>query len=329
MFFSPAATISLAGLKEVPGRLVIARWGQNESVNGNFLVNNTTQRILPALQRLLGFEEVTLDFSHNTVPGTEAYKAEKEPRNVAAHGAVRIVEDEGIVIEGLKWTPSGEKSVKEGLHPDLSPTIKTNDAGEVVFVHSAALCRQGAVTDLRVHSAADLFDAEKLSLFSAQLSALSSQLVTANTMDYKKLLTILLGLAPNASDADIETACKTYAENVKTAGDMTAHAATLKAVGDKVVGLEKKLAAAERRALVTEAIGVGKVVPHGAEIDTLSNEQFKALLEALPAEQVPLKQRTPEGLKVFSVVPANAAEAEVRKALGISEATWKKHNAAA
>ena len=57
----------------------------------------------------------------------------------------RVIPGEGLFIENLRWTPEGEASVKGGHHPDLSPAIKTNDAGEVVFVHSAALCRQGGV----------------------------------------------------------------------------------------------------------------------------------------------------------------------------------------
>ncbi len=328
MFFSPAATTSLAGLKEVPPRLVIAKWGKNESANGDFFITHTTAKVLPALQKLLGFEEITIDFEHNTVPGTAAYKADKEPRNVAAQNArLRVVEGEGLVAEGLKWTPSGEKSVKEGLHPDLSPTVKTNDRGEVVFVHSAALCRQGAVSDLRVHSAADIFDAEKLSLFSAALSSTQSPAQTTTTMDYKKLLTILLGLAPNASDADIEAACNTYNESMTA---MKTHGATLTALQGSMTALVQRLEKSDRERLIAEAIAAGKLVPHGAEIDKLPLDAFKAVLDSIPAGVVPLNQRTPEGLKTHAASfttqsSSTAADAEVARQMGNDPEKLKKY----
>lgn len=327
MFFSPAPKPLLAGLTEVPSRLVVAKWGKNESVNGDFFVTHTTAKVLPALQKLLGFEEVTVDFEHNTVPGTAAYRAEKEPRNVAAQNArVRVIENEGIVFEGLKWTPSGDKSVKEGLHPDVSPTIKTNDRGEVVFIHSAGLCRNGAVTDLRVHSAADLIGADKLELFSATLGQLSPHSTTV-TMDYKKLLTILLGLAPNASDADIEAACKTYNESVTA---LKTHGAALKGLQDSMTALAGRLEKSDRERLIADAIKDGKLVPHGAEIDKLPLDSFKALLDAMPAGVVPLSQRTPEGLKTHAASftsggGSNAADNEVARQMGNSPESLKKY----
>lgn len=329
MFISPTIPAALAGLKEVPSRLVIAKWGRNESANGDFFVTHTTRKILPALQKLLGFEEVTIDFEHNTVPGTPAYKADKEPRNVAANNArLSVVEGEGIVAEGLQWTPSGSKSLSEGLHPDLSPTIKTNDAGEVVFVHSAALCRQGAVNGLRVHTAAEIIPAGKLALFSAQLSQLSThtsdQPSTSATMDYKKLLIILLGLSPNASDADIETACKGFADSTTTNNNaLKTYAATLKGIQESFDALNKRISERERQALIAEATAAGKLIPHGAGVDALSLDQFKAVLDSLPAGIVPVAQRTPEGLKTHAasvLTAANgsnaAAENEVARQMG-------------
>ena len=50
------------------------------------------------------------------------------------------------------------------------------------------------------------------------------------------------------------------------------------------------------------------------------------LLGALPAGQVPLAARTPEGMQAFTAPTAavNPAEAEVRRQLGISEEEWRK-----
>lgn len=347
MFLAPRMPSPLAGLKVPPARLLVAKWGLNESTNGNFRVGEKTAKFLPALQKLLGYDTVKLDFEHNTVPGTAAYKADKEPRNIAADARLSVVPGEGIYAEGITWTPHGVKSVTEGLHSDLSPTIKTDDDGEVVFIHSAALCRQGAVTDLRVYSAGDILSAEQLRTFSATINP-----QPAPSMDYKKLLTILLGLEANAADADIETAAKAFADNTKTHsatlktlnetitalkqqigdGKATAHSVDLKPLEEKLAALEKSQATAERAALTTAAIGVGKIVPHGAAIDALDNAAFKALLDSLPADQVPLAQRTPEGLKAFTPATHLAADSvaeKMRTTLGVSKEDWAKHQKSA
>lgn len=352
VFLAPRLPSPLAGLKQPPARLLIAKWGVNESANGNFTVGEKTARFLPQLQNLLGFDTVKLDFEHNTVPGTAAYKADKEPRNIAADARLSVVPGEGIYAEGIAWTPHGVKSVTEGLHSDLSPTVKTDENGEVVFIHSAALCRQGAVTDLRVYSAADLLNPAQLATFSATINPNPE-----SSMDYKLLLTTLLGLAADATDADIEAAAKAFGEKttatseavethattlkalgdklaaleqaVKAAGNQT-HAPDLKPLNDKLAAIEKQQAAQERDALTRQAIAAGKIVPHGAAIDALDNTAFKALLDSLQPDQVPLSQRTPEGLKAFSASTLNAEDpvaAKMRAAAGIKKEDWDKHAA--
>jgi phage I-like protein len=334
MFHTPRLASPLAGLKDPPSRLLIAKWGRNESVNEPFTVNATTAKFLPILQRIVGWDTVALDFEHNTVPGTPAFKADKEPRNVAAHAALSVVEGEGIYAENIQWTPHGVKSVTEGLHPDLSPTIKTNDAGEVVLMHSAALCRAGAVMDLKVFSALDLADLVKPELFAAYSAALSTQpKSTSASMDYKKLLLLMLGLDANAADTEIETASKALGETLskarKVSEAMETHSTTLTKANDAIVALTKRLDDAERAALLSAAIGAGKLVPHGAEIDKLNNAALAAVLATLPADIVPLAQRTVEGVKTYSApaVPAGANEADdaVRQQLGISKEEWAKN----
>lgn len=327
VIFAFVAPNTLAGLKELPARVRVAKWGRNESVKGAFTVNETTARLLPAMQRTVGFDTIALDFEHNTVPATDAFKADKEPRKVAAHGVPRVIPGEGLFIENLRWTPEGEASVKGGHHPDLSPAIKTNDAGEVVFVHSAALCRQGAVPDLQVFSAA---------LTPAQITAFSAASHTHfPSMDYKQLLLLLLGLDAHATDADITTAAKTFATKLAEAAGQSQEiktlSATLKTLGEKFAALEKGQEAAEKSAITAHAVAAGKVIT--AAVSELPLESFRKIVAELPANQVPLAQRTPEGVKAFSATGATAAgataEAEVREKLGISPETWAKHNKAA
>lgn len=355
MFLAPVIPASLAGLKEPPKRLLIAKWGRNESTKGGFTVGAKTKRLLPAVQAALGFDTIALDFEHNTVPGTPAYEQEKEPRNVAAHSALSVVEGEGIYVENPQWTPHGIKSITEGLHPDLSPTIKTDEAGEVVFVHSAALCRQGAATDLKIFSTADLLSAAQLRAFSATIAADSPASAEPaagkpslphslnpslpQPMDPKALLLTLLGLAETATDAEIETAAKAAAEKLKgtaapekdeaTAATVETHSVTIKQQGEVIAALTKRLDASDRQDLLGAAILAGKLIPNG--VDKLDNAALKVVLDGLEANVVPLAQRTPEKLKTFSVAAQLTAETgaddNVRKALGISKEAWAKHAA--
>jgi phage I-like protein len=271
MLLAYRATSPLAGLKELPSRMLIARWGENRPEAGKqpFVVNDKTARYLPVLQKALGFDTIALDFEHNTVPGTPAFAAEPEPKNVAAHGRPVVVPGEGLYAEDLRWTPHGEKSVKEGLHPDLSPTIKTADDDSVVFVHSAALCRQGSVPDLQVFSAT--FTPDQLATLSATLSSTATQ----PTMDFKKLLLLLLGLDANSSDADIETACKKFAE-ANDGKKIETYSASLKSATDQIAALAQRLDAQERATITADAIRAGKLIPNSAA--ELNLEQFRKLV---------------------------------------------------
>lgn len=53
----------------------------------------------------LGYSEVAIDFNHNTVPGSPAYKG--EPATIADMATPRVVEGEGLVFENVRWTPEG------------------------------------------------------------------------------------------------------------------------------------------------------------------------------------------------------------------------------
>ena len=142
------AGLSSAGA-ELPTRIVMLKWGENESAEGPVIVGNRTlaaSQLWPSL----GFGDVVIDFNHNTVPGHPSYRGEPAP--VAARQcALSVVPDVGFVFENIDWTDEGKKNRQH--YPDLSPAVKLDDGGEVVFCHSAALCRNGAVKDLHLFSA--------------------------------------------------------------------------------------------------------------------------------------------------------------------------------
>ncbi len=310
----------------LPDRVLVAKWGRNDNVKGApVIVNETTARLLPAVNRALGADTVKLDFEHNTVPGSTEYKATAEPRKVAATGIPRVVPNEGLYVENLEWTPEGRESALGGHHGDLSPAVKTNAAGEVVFLHSAALCRQGACLDLTLFSAG--LTAEQLQLCSATESVLTH----FSTMNYKELLCLILGLDHlSATDTQITDASKGFAQKLATAlgqaGKLETLSADFTALKSSFAEVQSRLTQAAREAMTREALAAGKLIPLGAEIDKLSNDQFKAVLDALQAGVVPIEKRTPEHVKMFSVnIGGNAGEdtAEaMRKAGGITKEAW-------
>jgi phage I-like protein len=301
---------------KLPGRIRIAKWGHNKSVKADYVVNETTARALPHVQKALGFDTVDLDFNHNTVPGSKPYLADKEPRKRAAFGPLEVVPGEGIFLSVREWTPEGEAAVKGRHFQDLSPAIVTNSVGEVVFIHSAALCRQGCTEGLELElNSADFGDlAARLSTHSAAFSPAPSP-ETKPTMDkFKALLLTLLGLPETADDAAIETAAKAHAAKVDAANKVAGQVQTMSA---DIASLKELVTGGERTRLVNEAILAGKIVPQS--IAELPIDSLKKVLGDLPPGMVPLDRRTPEGIKTHSsdvVSGESIAEAEVARQLG-------------
>ncbi|HEX5222627.1 MAG TPA: phage protease [Verrucomicrobiae bacterium] len=139
------------GVGELPSRLKILGWGKSTSVHGDVTLGELSALVLPQKQRALGFEKVALDFEHNTVPGTAEYNRTSEPRRVAAFGVVKLFPNEGLFLDELEWTPAGQAEARN--FTDLSPAVEMDRDGNVLFVHSAALTRNGAVYGLSFFSA--------------------------------------------------------------------------------------------------------------------------------------------------------------------------------
>jgi phage I-like protein len=199
-----------AALRELPRRVKLADWGVNPSVNGPVIVDETTARLLPMNQKRLGFDRVALDYEHNTVEGTPAFKASTEPRKVAAYGIPLVIAGEGLFLDDLQYTPSGREFARE--YVDLSPTPLQIAGGTVTFLHSAALCRQGAI--------------EGLSFFAVTMDEAPEEpgMQTVDnpqeeTLLMEKMLAMLrkaLGLAP---DVDPIQACAELGANMKPSAE--------------------------------------------------------------------------------------------------------------
>jgi phage I-like protein len=136
--------------KDLPRRLKLLDWGRNETVKGPVIVSELTARQLPALQAARGFDRIALDYEHNTVAGTPEFERTKEPREVAAYGTPLLIPGEGLFLDAIEYTPSGESNARNYI--DLSPAPERASDGTVVFLHSVALVRQGAVEGLSFFS---------------------------------------------------------------------------------------------------------------------------------------------------------------------------------
>ncbi|MGC3991688.1 MAG: phage protease [Chthoniobacteraceae bacterium] len=329
-----AVTKGRDGQPQLPARLVIGPAGVHETGQGRIIFNATTARELPGNQRRTNFDRVVIDFNHNTVPESPAYRGEPTP--VAGYGDPVVAASGEIALENITWTPEGEQFVGGRHYIDLSPTVQLNARGEAVFLHSAAVCRNGAIP--------------RLSLFHA--NPLNLPQINSNPMDYKQLLCTLLKLDPNtSSDELIEETSTAFAEKMdpgsedqdddgeETPGTATDQAETVKTLSAEVRKLATQLrtltAAAvttERQQIITAALAQGKEIPgdvlEGAA--RLSNEQLRIFAASLPAT-VPVGRRTAlvtGEAKRSGVLVANSAEEQVRKQMGISEDAWKKHTAA-
>ena len=214
----------------LPSRIVMLPWGESETAQGPVVVGPKTL----AAARLwdgLGFGEVAIDFNHNTVPGHPSYQG--EPAKIAAMSAVTVVEHVGLVFDAINWTPDGVAN--RAHYKDLSPAVKLDDSGEVIFCHSAALARNGAVHGLHLFSAdsisADL--AGKLTTLMAKASkdpAFTQKSATVHKpgiyMVDTDLLKKALKLPPDATDDDINAALAAFSNASAAATDESTAADT-------------------------------------------------------------------------------------------------------
>lgn len=319
-----------------PARKLIFKWGDNPTSKGTFRVGHKTLSTLPILQRKYARETIPLDYEHNTVPGTDAYRESAHPREVAGHLTLSVVENEGIYVNLKSITPSGKKNIRN--YSDLSPAISFDKNGEILFVSSVALTQAGSV-----------FDLELLSVPMEGIKTDDDQKKEKAAMDYRAKLIALLNLEDTASDEAIQQAYEGV-EKIKKE-DLSEEERKKKEAlseeerkkkealsGDKeekdktetlshdVAAIRARLDKRDRDALIDRAHREGKVLPlSDAQIEHLPITVLSEMVENLP-ETVPLSQRTP-GVTPHRVDASqqSATDEVVRTRLGVSKETWDKH----
>lgn len=315
-------------LRQIPNEIKIIPWGESfyDEGKSKLVVNAVSLSAIPASQKKYNYDRVALDFNHNSVPRKDKNGNDiplEEPLKVAAFGNVEVRENDGVWLTNLEWTPEGKSAYEGGHYCDISPTVLFDKNGNVTFVHSAALCRQGRVPGLV--------------LFGADFLAANETSTKDTNMDndkLKKLLCLVLGLAEDADIGEIEVAANKFAQDQTKAKEnqtddidekLEKFSSVLQSIESRLASLENAGTDSAKKAIRDAAIAEGKLIPHSAL--SLPLEELTKFCSDMPAGQVPVSQRTPEGLKNFSAqTPTNSAEQSVCDQLGITTETLNKHN---
>lgn len=273
--------------KDLPRRIKLLNWGRNDTVKGPVFVTEFTAAAMPLNQKALGLDRVALDYEHNTVPGTETFKSQGEPRKVAAYGVPQLVVGEGLFLDDLQYTPSGMEYSRE--YCDLSPAPKLNAKGEVEYLHSVALCRAGAVVDLSFFS-----------MDEGDENGVLMQPQPQEEMEFMDrimaLLRKALGLKDDAGEQDVVAAIQTltaFSQRIAALEGLTAEDGRVTVLNAGVDGLKAQIGDLDVRGKITSLMADldavrkdlicyqarvdGKIVPLSAEqlketpVDTLKD----------------------------------------------------------
>jgi phage I-like protein len=307
-----------ANAKDLPSRLKILSWGENTTIKGPVRVGKKTLECLASNQKKLAFEQIALDYNHQTLPGSPTYQ--KDPVQVAAYGSLEVIDGDGVYMPIDHWTPSGKEHAPN--YVDLSPVVQLDENGEVIFIHSVALCRQGCT--------------EGLSFYSADFSnpsSLRSHSSSNKPMDYRTAVITLLKtlgvtLPDNPSDAEIGDAVTAYKADDQGGEGLSSSEVEAK-IAEALKPLASRFEEGDRVAVVTKATAAGKVIPlTDEEIKTMPLATLASLVEKLPVT-VPLAERGVKFNTDKSKLTALSAEQKVIcKNLGLSEEKYLKSLAA-
>lgn len=178
---------------DLPPRINVAPWGTHNTSKGRVVINETTARELPVNQKRAQYDRVALDFEHNTIPDSQTYRG--EPAKIAAMATPSVVPGEGIIFDALDWTPEGREYIGNNHYCDISPALQFNPQDEAILIHSAAVCRMGAIPGLTFFSTNPLVESAIVSDDQA-----------------RELLATLLGLAANSKKDDVIAALRSSAQ---------------------------------------------------------------------------------------------------------------------
>jgi hypothetical protein len=314
---------------------------------GSVTVSALSAELLPGRQTELNWPHAHADIEHASLPGTPLFKQAAAAGTFAAvlgWGTPSVVVGEGLFVDDITWTPQARRAYE---FPDVSGVVKTLADGTVVALHSWAFCCHGKAVGATAAYSALLMDSneegkrmEKLMLaflgldetadeaakldratkLGAALRALADgggEAVTAMSallkLDVEKLKALS---ALGAEDLTAKLTALSQMDEGKGAA-LTALAARVGSAEERIKALSQSTNAGQRAALLEKAAAQGKAVPeawlskYGENLQALSD-----LIDALPADVVPLAQRTVVSGSRPAGLTASKDEAEVAKIFG-------------
>lgn len=136
----------LAG-DQVPSRVLIAPWGQVESTNGSFVLDEeSVSRAVDAFTE--HGTDLPIDYEHQTLGGRYASPTGKAP---AAGWIKRLIAEPGVgLLAEIEWTDDARRMVAAKEYRYLSPVaiIRKSDR-KLVAIHSAALTNKPAIVGMK------------------------------------------------------------------------------------------------------------------------------------------------------------------------------------
>ncbi len=130
-----------------PQRVLLAPWGQVESTNGSFVVDEESARLAVA-----AFEEhgtdLPIDYEHQTLGGAYASPTGQAP---AAGWIKRVFAEPGVgLLAEIEWTDQAKQRLTAKEYRYLSPVavIRKTDR-KLVAIHSAALTNKPAIVGMQ------------------------------------------------------------------------------------------------------------------------------------------------------------------------------------
>jgi phage I-like protein len=311
------------GQIELPAEIVICPWGESRDLDGNpVIVNETTLAELGMNQTKYGFDEIAMDFEHGTVPKRDADGkaiAPSEPVAIAGMGTLTVREGVGIVYQPVSWTTAGEPAYTGRHFRDLSPTVSKNEKGEVIFVHSVALCRNGQIRDLHAFST-------PLSFSTALSTTPETKTKTMDAPNYRDLLRLKLSLPEDATDEQIVAGMESLSAPAKVEEKEPETTAMAAAGTPEVTALTARMDQMEKDNLVLQATAAGKIIPLSADALKLTPlSVVRELVEKATPGEVPtassIAKKDPPRVQALS-----AEEKVVAARMGYSEEKWRELN---
>jgi phage I-like protein len=336
---------------QLPDEIVGLRWGRNETAKGAVTVDEQSLKALTLSQAAAGFDHVAIDFEHNSIPQSPTYLG--EPVRLAARRSLPEVEAGlGLIYRRIEWLDAARGHAAD--YPDFSAAILLDAAGRVVFVHSGALCRNGAAAGIGLWP--ESADPARI-VPAATLTALSAALApvirlrgdikpippkhpdkSTTMIDPAKLRT-LLKLHADATDEETAAALDTAVEQLSAAptapaapaaapdnqaGDGNAALAVLAA---DVQTLRAELEDERRQRIAESAAAEGKIVPRAwVEGDArLTPAQLAAEVAKLPVT-VPIGARAAAGAvaTLSAGIALTDEQRSIAKKFGVSEKAFKR-----